>query len=155
MIELNQYDREWLMLDGMTHEDIAHLEGYIAKYREKFPKCGDCTAQAAAYKKLKLDKRVAAFRAKKQKIAADKLAQAKINGFGSNYQDGVWAPFNGKVYHDRAKMIADARALGLEETGGASDVQYMQDRARKVKKEAKTKQRASIRDSLVQTLRTS
>lgn len=153
LIELNTYDRQWLMENGLTHENIAVIEDYIARFQQKYPKLGDCTACMAAYKRFMNDKRIAGIKAKQQNKAEAKMAQDKINGIGSNYQDGVWAPFNGKVYHDRVKMVNDARALGLEETGGSTDMEFMAERKKTLAREAKVSQKRGIRDALAQTLK--
>lgn len=157
MIELNLYDRQWLMEQGLKHEDIAIVEDYITRYQQKYPKSGDCTACMAAYKRFLGDRHQKELKSKANEIANAKLKQMQKDGLGKDYQNGVWAPFNGKVYHDRAKMVNDAKALGLQEMGSDADIAYEQKKHAQRKQQQKiaagNQRRMDIRQSLAQTLK--
>ena len=146
MIELNAYDREWLHADGLTHEEIAIVEDYLVRFQKKYPNNGECTACMAAYKRFKAEKAAAKAKAELRGKMDARIAEAKRRGMGSDFQQGVWAPFNGKTYYDRSKMVADAKAMGLEEAGNETDI-------RKYKNATKPSTGPSMRESLEQTLK--
>lgn len=145
MIEINEYDRQWLYTQGLTHADVATIEDYISRVQKKYPLLGDCSACMAAYKRFTHEQTI---KRHKEAIATRKMAQVQAKrgkSDKSDFQNGVWAPFNNKIYHDEAKMKADAKALGLEQVGNDYD--------RKPKKTWNKGNGPSMRESLEQAYR--
>lgn len=140
------------MENGIGWTDIAVLEDYASRAKQKYPSQTIDWAKDMAFKRLTMEKerlRIKSIQKAKQEA---KMEQDKLNGVGSDYQQGVWAPFNGKIYHDRAKMVADAKALGLEETGGSTDYDYMKNRAAEVKKQKRVEAKQERIETIRQTL---
>lgn len=64
-------------------------------------------------------------------------------GFGMSQAGGLYAPFNGQVYTSKAKMQADARALGFAEVGNddiVADAQRTQKQDYEMQQKIKARQ---------------